>query len=78
LWDSTKNEIPVFMNKLRSYDESVAMQAAAVMVENRIDMNRPDLAKTLSGAPLLVRNGFRQFIKYWKMSKAANDGQQLK
>ena len=71
LWESSNHEIPVFINKLKNYDESVSIQAASVMEERGVEMSGNDLTKALSKAPLKVRNGFGQFIKYWKMSKAA-------
>lgn len=69
LWDSSKGNLPFFITELGNYDESVAIQAAAVIVENGMDLNSQDLAKALSGAPSKVRNGFRRFTREWELSK---------
>ncbi|HMH32252.1 MAG TPA: CehA/McbA family metallohydrolase, partial [Puia sp.] len=70
IWDSSNKDINIFIGKLADYDEAVVIQAAAVLEERDIDVTGMDLAKALSNAPLKVRNGFKQFIKYWKISQA--------
>jgi hypothetical protein len=70
IWDSSSQDIYVFIGKLAGYDEAVALQATSVLEEHDIDINGKGVAIGLSKAPLKVRNGFKQYIRYWKMSKA--------
>ena len=61
LWASSGKNIHLFLKKLGDYDESVSIEAAAVLSEHDIDLNAVTLKKELEKAPSIVRIGFKNY-----------------
>ncbi|HTE32474.1 MAG TPA: hypothetical protein VK666_18970, partial [Chryseolinea sp.] len=70
LWDSSGKDVRKFIRSLASYDQSVAIQGAAVMEEQGITLTGPEMTEPLSLASKKVREGVLEYIKYWKMTDA--------
>jgi hypothetical protein len=68
LWTSTKQDIPLFLQRLSSYDESVAVQAAAVLKENGTDLNGTEFSKALKKAPVKTKINIERFINEMQLS----------
>jgi hypothetical protein len=71
LMASSDQDIAAFVASLAGYDESVAVQAAALLLENGVAPTRPDVTAALAGADVATRRGFEAFIRDWHASQAA-------
>lgn len=65
---ASKGEIHTLIEKLASYDEAVAVQAAALLQEQGITLTEPDISGALQGAAPATRHGFQMFIEAWQAS----------
>ena len=57
------------IKKLASYDQSVSVQAAAVLTENSVDVEGPEISEALTKAALGTKRGFEKFIKELKANE---------
>lgn len=73
LWHTVNNNVNEYIRKLAAYDRSVAIQAAAVLVESNVDVSGSEISKQVARASLQVRKGFQQFISEWKRTKAIRE-----
>ena len=64
-----KRQYSFSYQKIGSFDESVAVQAAAILTENGINVQAPEILQALQNASSKTRNGFRQFNKDLKASE---------
>jgi hypothetical protein len=69
MWNSSNGDIHALIKKLRSYDESVAVQAAAILTENSMSVEAPEVTRALLKATAETKNGFRHFIKDLETSR---------
>jgi hypothetical protein len=69
LWNSSKGDISVLIKKLALYDESVAIQAAAILTENGINVQAPEILQALTKASSKTNSGFRRFLNELKASE---------
>jgi hypothetical protein len=54
---------------MANYDESVAVQVAAILQAKGIDLSRDDVVSNLSNASTSVKEGFGKFNEEWKKAK---------
>jgi hypothetical protein len=69
LVDLFGNNLDAILKKLNGYDEAVAVQVAALLQKDGIDLQRPGVTTALQSATAATRAGFNTFIKEWQLSK---------
>jgi hypothetical protein len=71
LMTAVDGRLDLLVHRLAEYDEAVAVQAAALLLEGGIEPTRPEVATALERAVPATRRGFELFIQDWKASQAA-------
>ena len=69
LWQQSGGDLSALMQQLSAYDESIAVQAAALLHKNRIDLSGPDVTRALGGASPQTRAGFLTVIREVQLSR---------
>jgi hypothetical protein len=66
VWKKSKGNIDTFIQRLNSFDEATAVQAASILMVKGWSLQEPELKKALSIAMPGVKKGFQKFIDEWK------------
>lgn len=69
LLKASEGEVPGLIKKLASYDEAVAIQAAALLQEQGVALTEPDISMYLQQAAPATKSGFRKFMEAWQASQ---------
>ncbi len=72
LWVSSNADVKVLVQKLASFDESVAVQAASILMETGLDLSGSEISKALQKASSKTKKGFQLFIKERQTAAAAD------
>lgn len=71
LIDASRGEIGALVSSLAPYDEAVATQAAALLLERGVLPSNDALREALRRAAPATRRGFAAFGEEWRASEAA-------
>ena len=63
LWEQSHGDVSALIRELASFDESISIQAAALLHKNKKALNGPEITKALRSASPATRAGFEKVIK---------------
>ena len=69
LVNDSNGDISRLMKNLASYDEAVAVQAAALLAEQGWSLTGSKITAALKQAEPATKTGFRNFIREWKQAQ---------
>lgn len=69
LWQQSSGDLTILMRGLAAYDESIAVQAAALLHKNKMDLSGPEVTRALSNASPQTRTGFQTMIRELNLSR---------
>lgn len=62
LWQQANGDVNALIHELASFDESIAIQAAALLHKSKTNLTGPEITKALRGASPSTRAGFERVI----------------
>jgi len=68
LWENSSGNFNAFFKSLSTYDEAVAIQAAAVLTEAGFDITSREISAALNKAGPKIKTAFQTFIRELKAS----------
>lgn len=68
LWQQSKGDVSALIRELASFDESIAIQAAALLHKNKKDLTGPEITKALRSASPSTRAGFERVMREVEVS----------
>ena len=69
VWRQSDGNVSTLIQSLAAYDESISIQAAALLHKNGTNLNGPEMAKALRRASPETRSGFQTVIRNLQVSK---------